>query len=143
MRVCWLPLLVTTLERDVRVTIARRSSLGVTNLVKLGNLCAHLYCLDPRDSIFDAIDARLDLTAACDELAIPADARALISALYNEPTLSERSAGQTLGWPLQRLQRVVRSLRADRRLGQGLRGRLGAYQKKSPSSVRESKRPAA
>src|SRR5579872_1035862 len=95
-------------------------------------------------SAFEAIEVRVDLHRACDRLAVPGDARALLTVLFNAPWLSTAEAAVSLGWSMQRLDRVTRSLRPDRALGDGLRSYLGAYQKnKSAESVREIDTSAA
>ena len=73
------------------------------------------------------IEVRLDLTAACDALRVPADQRALLTLRFNEPASSDAEAGRQLGWDPKRLDRVVKSLKPDRVLGFGLRQRLAAY----------------
>lgn len=94
-------------------------------------------------STFDAIDVGVDLASACKDLDVPPDQRALISVLFSQPDISEAQAGKDLGWSERRTERVVRSLRADRGIGKGLRSYLSAYQKKPARPVREMEKLAA
>lgn len=80
-------------------------------------------------SILEAIDVKIDVERACAALRVPADQRAFIEAVYNGG-LSPAAAGRELGWDGTRLAKVVKSLRADRAIGAGLRKQLAYYQKK-------------
>jgi hypothetical protein len=80
------------------------------------------------------IDVGHDIARACDAVGASRDQRALLSVLYNE-AVSEVEAGQILGWQPRRLERAARSLRADRRIGAGLREHLAAYAPKKKNNL--------
>ena len=81
----------------------------------------------PARSFANSIHARIDLDRALDAAQVPFYQRRFINALFAEPSLSERDAGAALGFSIQQTERVRRSLREDRRIGQGLRLFLAAY----------------
>jgi hypothetical protein len=88
------------------------------------------------------IDVKLDLQRACDAVEVPWDERAFLSLLFNDPEVSERDAGAELGFSQERTERVRRSLRADRRIGSGLRHFLAAYGKKVSHAVPKNTKAA-
>jgi hypothetical protein len=84
-----------------------------------------------------AIDVAIDLRHAVDAVNASQDQRTLLSARYNLPEVSEMELGAYLGWSGQRLERVGRSLRADRVVGGALRTRLALYEERLGQHHRE------
>lgn len=72
----------------------------------------------------------MDWERAKEDVELPPDQARAVEAKMEELSLPTSEAAEDLGWEAAHLEKIRRSLEADRRWGKTLRERLSAYAKK-------------